>query len=108
MQRLKLAWKRLPNKPRRVLTFIVGALLIITSGLIGWIPGPGGMIPFLLGIAVLATEFTWAEKFRDSLLASLKTAGTYVQTRPWLRALLIIASVVVITVFGYVLFTQII
>lgn len=61
---------------------VVGGLLILLSGLIGWIPGPGGMIPFLLGIAVLSTEFTWAERFRDYLIHSGTRLGAIVRKYP--------------------------
>lgn len=39
-------------------------LLIVTSPLVGWLPGPGGIVIFLAGISVLASEFDWAENFK--------------------------------------------
>lgn len=101
MQRVKNTWKRLPDKPRRVATFIIGTLLIITSGLIGWIPGPGGMVPFLLGIALLATEFTWAERVRDYILDALKQSTAYVRNKPHLKTILAVATVAAICVAAY-------
>lgn len=107
MQRMKMTWKSLPDSPRRILTFILGVLLVITAGLIGPIPGPGGMILFLLGIAVLATEFTWAENLRDYLLALLKQAGQYIRVHPRLTAILFTISLVVVSLCAYVFYTQI-
>ncbi len=87
MQRAKKHWYNLPDTLRRVLVFILGVLLIITAGVIGPIPGPGGGIVFLLGIAVLATEFTWAERLRDYIFDQYKKIVTYVKKRP-VRSLL--------------------
>lgn len=47
---------------------VVGLLIVIASGLVGWLPGPGGIPLFLVGIAVLATEFTWAERIKKLTL----------------------------------------
>jgi hypothetical protein len=40
----------------RVLTILVGGLLVIGGAAIGWLPGPGGFIA-ILGLALLAQEF---------------------------------------------------
>lgn len=103
MQRVKSIWKSIPDKPRRIATFVIGVLLIIISGLIGWIPGPGGMVPFLLGIALLATEFTWAERVRDYILNTLKKSADYISNRPRLRTLLVVITVVTVVIFAYAL-----
>lgn len=107
MQRMKMTWKRLPDSPRRILTFIFGVLLVISSGLIGWLPGPGGMILFLLGIAVLATEFAWAERLRDYLIDLMKEAGQYIRKHPRLVSVLFLISLIVVSYCGYVFYTQI-
>ncbi len=82
MQHVKKHWYKLPDTIRRVLVFIVGAALIITAGLIGPIPGPGGSIVFLLGIAVLASEFTWAERLRDQIFAWYKKSIELIKANP--------------------------
>jgi hypothetical protein len=101
MQRVKRIWKRLPNTPRRVLTFVVGFTLIIISGLIGWIPGPGGMVPFLLGIAILATEFSWAQRLRDAILARVSEAGQYARKHPLVTLLITIIGISLMVSFLY-------
>lgn len=108
MDKMKIAWKRLPHKPRRVLTFVVGSLMIILSLLIGWLPGPGGMIFFLLGVAILATEFTWAEQFRDWVLKVLKNIGHYAKRRPIVSALVLCMAVLAVALGAYVFYTHII
>ena len=107
MQRMKMAWKRLPNSPRRILTFILGMLLVITAPLFGAIPGPGGMILFLLGIAILATEFTWAERMRDLILRLLAHAGHYVRIHPRFSIFLTIVALIAATTSLYVFYTYI-
>jgi hypothetical protein len=102
MERIKLAWKRVPDKPRRIVTFILGVLLILLSALIGWIPGPGGMIPFLLGIAVLATEFTWAERLRDRLLEMVRQTCEMIKRRPFFS---IVVILLVFSIFGYFVYS---
>lgn len=107
MQRLKMAWKRLPNNPRRVLTFILGMLLVLTAPLFGAIPGPGGMLLFLLGIAILATEFTWAERLRDLILGALRGTGQYVRDHPRFSTFLIFVAIMAASASAYVFYTHI-
>lgn len=108
MQRIKMTWKKLPDSPRRILTFILGVMLIITAGILGPLPGPGGMILFLLGIAVLATEFTWAERLRDYLLDLMRHIVAYIRKHPRLTTAMVLLSVTVIASCAYVLYMKII
>ncbi len=48
--------------------FISGMALITFAPFIGWLPGPGGVLVFLGGIAVLATEFDWAENLQEFVM----------------------------------------
>lgn len=41
---------------------------------VGSIPGPGGIPVFLAGIAILASEFSWAERLRDLILEYIRLA----------------------------------
>lgn len=75
MEQLKHHWIRVPRGVRRPIVMIVGSLLILAAGLTGWLPGPGGIPLFLLGIAVLATEFEWAQRVRDRILGWLEAIG---------------------------------
>ena len=93
--------------PRRILTFILAVLLIITAGLIGWLPGPGGTVVFLLGIAVLATEFVWAARLRDQALNLLAQAGEYMKRHRRFSAVLIVAILCMIALSAYVFYTYI-
>lgn len=77
MDRLKRSWKRTPRSVRRPLVLTVGLSLVIAAAPIGAIPGPGGMIVFLLGIAILSSEFRWAERLRDYLVSLGKQFRDY-------------------------------
>ncbi len=58
--------------PHKISIDILGVLMIISSGLVGWMPGPGGIPLVLAGLALLANNHDWAEK----LLHELKDRGS--------------------------------
>lgn len=64
-------WKSQPKTVRKPFVFALGLVLIMIAPLVGWIPGPGGIIIFLLGIAVLASEFDWAENLQEFFLKTV-------------------------------------
>lgn len=64
-------WKKKPVRVRKPFTFALGLVLICVAPLVGWIPGPGGIIIFLAGIAVLASEFDWAESLKAFFLETV-------------------------------------
>jgi hypothetical protein len=80
--KVKNWWKRTPNSFRKPFILIVGLLFVVAAGLTGWLPGPGGIPLFLIGIAILATEFEWAEKLRDLILELLKNIGHWIRQHP--------------------------
>jgi hypothetical protein len=61
-------WKKKPVTVRKPFTFALGLVLLCVAPLVGWIPGPGGIAVFLAGIAVLASEFDWAENLKAFFL----------------------------------------
>lgn len=64
-------WARLPHPVRWVGAALVGGALIATGVVLLVLPGPG-LLLIALGVAVLASEFAWAE----SVLRRMKQAGT--------------------------------
>jgi len=66
---------------RKPVVLIIGLLFVIAAGLTGWLPGPGGIPLFLIGIAILATEFVWAEKARDWILDKGRSTVDYIKKR---------------------------
>lgn len=61
-------WKKQPKTVRKPFVFILGLVLVLSAPLVGWIPGPGGIILFLLGITILGSEFDWALTIEDFFL----------------------------------------
>ena len=60
MKYVKGAWRKLPHPIRWVVVATVGATLVLLGAIFLVLPGPG--IPLIIaGLAILATEFTWAE-----------------------------------------------
>lgn len=107
MQRMKRSWQLIPDKPRRILTLIFGMLLVVSAPLIGWIPGPGGMVLFLLGIAVLATEFEWAERLRDWLLLQVRRSAKFIAAHRVASAFIGLAVIALVSVISYYIYTYI-
>jgi uncharacterized protein (TIGR02611 family) len=71
MESLKQKWSNIPATIRKPLVFIVGFAVVATGIILLVFPGPGWAAIFL-GFAILATEFTFAEKVRDWLVGVLK------------------------------------
>lgn len=59
-KRFEEVWRRLPHPIRWAVVATVGATLLILGLIFMVLPGPG--LPLVIaGLAILATEFTWAE-----------------------------------------------
>ena len=78
--KFKHHWRRTPGHIRKPVVLIVGLLFVIAAGLTGWLPGPGGIPLFLIGIAILATEFTWAQRVKDVVLNIVHMIGRWYRT----------------------------
>ena len=83
--------KREIQGPRAVLRFIarsgkrigvtVAGFLVLIAGLIMMVtPGPG-TVAIIAGLAILATEYTWAEIMLDKVKTKAKQAGNAVRNR---------------------------
>ncbi len=97
MKWLKHKWNRTPHHIRRPVVFTIGWIVIIISGSIGWLPGPGGIPLFLLGVAILSTEFEWADRVKQFFLGLVLQFGAwYRQNRALGRA--VIASWLLISI----------
>ena len=55
--------KTVGKHTRRAIVTIIGLVLIVVAFLIGWIPGPWSIPLVIAGLAVLATEYDWADDF---------------------------------------------
>lgn len=101
MERLKAGWFRVPKTLRRPIVIVIGFLFVIAAGLTGWIPGPGGIPLFLIGVAILATEYAWAERLRDFVLGIVKLCGRWLRAHPTVSKILIVWVFLCALLVGY-------
>ncbi|GAA1649486.1 hypothetical protein GCM10009744_46210 [Kribbella alba] len=87
-------WRRkIRAHPRKHLIYrigvgVLGCLLIIAAPLTGWLPGPGGIPLFIAGLAVLASEFEWAQRLLQRVKGWVKDFTTWTGRQPaWLKTL---------------------
>ena len=106
MDSLKRKWKQVPSTIRRPIVFIVGSLFIIAAAATGWLPGPGGIPLFLIGIAILATEFEKAEKFRNWILALIHAFGKWYRAHRLLGTVLLVLAAGCTISIGFVAYKQ--
>ncbi len=64
MKKAKSVWFKLPNGLRKPIVLIVGLTFLFASLALGWLPGVSGILFFVIGVSILATEFEWASRFR--------------------------------------------
>ena len=85
--------RRIRANPRkhliyRIVVGVVGGVLIIAAPLTGWLPGPGGIPLFIAGLAVLASEFEWAQRLLLKVKDKVKDLTAWTGRQPgWLKAL---------------------
>ena len=75
---LRRSWQRLPHPIRWVVVATVGVTLVVLGLIFMLIPGPG-MPLFILGFAILATEFAWAQLVLDRLKHHGAKLGAYLK-----------------------------
>jgi hypothetical protein len=103
-------WRRkIRAHPRKLLIYrigvgVLGGLLVIAAPLTGWLPGPGGIPLLILGLAVLASEFEWAQRLLFRVKGWVKALTAWTGKQPaWLKALgtLAILLCVVVAIWLY-------
>ena len=67
MEKAKRAWKRTPSSIRKPLVSVIGALIIVIGIILMPLPGPG-MVIVVIGVSVLASEFTWAKNAYERIM----------------------------------------
>ncbi|EPH02812.1 hypothetical protein HMPREF1531_02124 [Propionibacterium sp. oral taxon 192 str. F0372] len=83
----------------RLFVGLLGTAMIIAAPLLGWLPGPGGIPLFLLGMAVLGTEFGWAARLRRHCVHGVHLYLTWPKRK---RYLFWVCFFAVIWIFWYV------
>lgn len=77
MMVLRKLWKALPGSVRKTIVLVIGSTLIALGAALIVLPGPFTMPLVILGLVVLAVEFTWAE----SLLTKAKFQAKRIDPR---------------------------
>ncbi|MDP1711216.1 MAG: PGPGW domain-containing protein [Candidatus Nanopelagicaceae bacterium] len=77
MMVLRKLWVALPGSVRKTIVLVIGSTLITLGVALVVLPGPFTMPLVILGLIVLAVEFTWAE----SLLIKAKHHAKKVDPR---------------------------
>lgn len=84
-KQLGLIWLVIRKSAKRVAVAIVGFALLVIGVALLVLPGPGWLI-IIAGLAVLATEFVWAERLLDGAKRqakrAAKTGGGFI-SRTW-------------------------
>jgi uncharacterized protein (TIGR02611 family) len=71
MEHFRRTWHTIPKSARRVIVLIAGGACIIAGIFMLVLPGPGWATIFL-GLAIMATEFEWAERARAGIIKRFK------------------------------------
>ncbi len=101
MEKLKKYWFNIPSTIRKPLVLVVGLALVIISPFTGVLPGPGGIPIFLIGVAILSTEFEWAKRLRDWTLDKVQWLGQLWRRHKVVGTLIIIVCAVSIMAGSY-------
>jgi len=77
-----------PRKRRlyRAAVAVVGGLMVLAGVATGWLPGPGGIPLVLGGLAVLASEFSWARRLLARARVHVHAFTHWAGSKPlWVR-----------------------
>lgn len=80
MDKINRFWKKIPKPIRKTLVLILGSSIIITGLIMLIFPGPGWAAIFI-GFAVLASEFAFAERARNWMIAQIQKLIDYSKTK---------------------------
>ena len=56
----------------------LGVMFMIAALLTGWLPGPGGVPLFIIGLSLLSVNHAWAKRYRDWLRKYADRLGDFV------------------------------
>jgi len=106
MESFKRRWRNIPTGIRKPLVLCVGLLVVIISPFTGVLPGPGGIPVFLIGIAILSTEYEWARRIRDPIVRFVEYLADLWRKHKIIGTLLIVTCAVSFGSLSYFLYTK--
>ncbi len=71
----RIIWRFILRSGKRIAVFVLGMALVVAGVAMLVLPGPG-IVVIIAGLAVLATEFAWAERMLDSAKRHAAKAAT--------------------------------
>jgi hypothetical protein len=80
---------------------------VTASLLTGWLPGPGGLPLFIIGVTILSTEYHWAKRFRDFTLQKIKQIGIWYRQNRLVGTLIGAVGLVAVASLSYLLYTKV-
>ena len=107
LKKLKLPYiDKLPVEVRRVVVFVVGFSIVVLGVALAILPGPFTIPLLILGFAVLASEFMWAEKLFTKALNGAKDAGKIIKHPLVLAFIIVVAVALVVLSFEFKVWEQ--
>jgi len=100
----KRRWYVIPVSIRKPIVLLVGMAIVIISPFTGALPGPGGIPVFLLGIAILSTEFEWAKRLRDWTIDRIHWLGRLWRAHKIVGTVVCIVSIAAVVSLSYYTF----
>lgn len=107
MESLRKSWKRLPRHVRQTIVLVIGMAFVIAAPFTGVLPGPGGIPVFLIGVAILATEFHWAQRLRDWILKLVQQVADHYKRNKTEGIILTVLLCIAGVTLSYVLYTRV-
>lgn len=104
---LRKQWQTVPAYIRKPVVFIVGMFFFVAAILTGWLPGPGGIPLFLVGVAILSTEFAWAKKVRDIVMNIVHACARWYRRHRTLGMILLTLGAVIGAILLYIMIKQV-
>ena len=96
--KLYAKWKNVPGPLRKTIVLVIGITLLAIGGVLVILPGPF-TLPFVIAaLAILASEFVWAERiFAKGKQVSTHVVGKVKQVPIWI---IIIVGLFIVTGVG--------
>jgi hypothetical protein len=96
------------DRPRykRILIDVAGFSLMIIAPFLGWLPGPGGIPLFLIGLSLVATNHEWAANLlKDFDKKRVELTEKYLMTSPRVSLAIDISGILIICATVYLALT---
>lgn len=88
----------------RIVVGVLGVVIVVVGLIMVPFPGPGWVVVFV-GLAVLASEFEWAQRLLHVAKRTLKTWNEWLKPQPWwVKALALVLTMALVACLFWLLF----